>query len=306
MSNETLLFVDSRDCASFIDEGLGELLALPEDKIKMIRRIAKAPRQLSVDDELKALRKILNALTPVLIDMGQSVPIELITIVYCLAEMIALARDHLADGALVRLRNLGEDDPDVEYDLEGLHDELLAAAVREVLVVHGLLNMVLADHDGSVDLEWLREFGSRLITGEEAFGFSAELSKVLLAEESTTLLSIEEDELETTRYIVVTYESLSGDQTWMSRAFDKVAEAVRAQEILNDEVPDPDTGANPHLFSVSGDSPAMLTELAHQLWKTPPDTTLIAMTENKADYLRLVQSITAGVLEQDSPARILH
>ena len=306
MSNETLILVDSRDCAKFIGENLKDMLLLPEDKVKMMRRLAKEPRALSEEDELKALRKILNAIAPSAAEKGPSMPIELITIVYCLAEMISFARDDLADGALVRLRGIEENGSVGERDLGGLHDKLLAAAVREVLVVHGMLDVVMADHVGAIDLEWLREFGSRLIGGEEAFGFSAALTKVVYDDQTATLLSVEEDALDVTRYVVATYDPIPEDREWFSLIGAKISEAMQEEGTSGEEDKVADAGFSSHFFSIAGDSPEMLTELAHQLWRTPPDTVLIAVAETESDYRRLVQSITDGVLEQDLPARSLH
>ena len=306
MEAEDLLFEDSRDCARYIVNDLNEVLSLPGDSLKVIRRLAQAPRPLPADDEYKALQKILNTLVPVVAGRSTALPIEVMAVIYRLAEMIALIRDDLADGALGRLRDEFDDDPDATESLMSLHDELLSAQVRDVMVVHGLVGLVLADHEGILDLDWMNEFGTRLIGGGDPFGFDPVLTRVLLEEEAGTLLALSDTETGATRYVVATSDPVSEDPAWLSRLGPALVEDVRLQQEAGEDIEASDTFVQPIFLSVAGDTAGMLAELAHQLWQTTPGTLLVVVAENEADHHRFVEAVTEGVLPPDPSTRILH
>lgn len=301
------MFEDSRDFAKYLVEELNEVLPIPDDKIKMMRRLARESRPLAPEVELQSLQKLMNTLVPLLAGKTVTVPMQMITVLYSLAEMIALARDELAGGALVRLRQAFDDDTDAVDALMGLHDEMLSAQVRDVMVLNGLQNLVLADYEGDVDLDWMNEFGSRLIVGDDPFGFEPALTRILLTEEPATLLGIEVTDVGITRYVVATHDPAPEDPDWLSRMGAALMEDVRTQkEESGEETEEGDGFFRPIFISVAGDTADMLAELAHQLWQTMPDTLLVAVADDEADHRRFLQALTDGLIAIEPASRRLH
>jgi hypothetical protein len=175
------------------------------------------------------------------------------------------------------------------------------------MVLHGLQNLVLADYEGDVDLDWMNEFGSRLIVGDDPFGFEPSLTRILLTEEPATLLGIETTDIGISRYVVVTYDPAPEDPAWLTRMGAVLMEDVRTQkEELGEETEEGDGFFRPIFISVAGDTSVMLAELAHQLWQTMPDTLLVAVAENEADHRRFVQALTDGLIDVEPTTRRLH
>lgn len=306
MAGQNSLFEDSRDFAKYIVEELNDALPLPDDKGKMMRRLARESHPLSGEVELQALQKIMNILVHLLAGETVTVPMEMITILYSLAEMIAIARDDQSGGALLRLRQAFEDDPEADQALMGLHDDMLAAQVREVMVLHGLQNLVLADYQGDVDLDWMNEFGSRLIAGSDPFGFDPALTRILLTEGSATLLAAEGTNAGVTRYVVVTYDPAPENPAWLSRMGEALAVDIEAQKDSGEETVEGDGFFRPIVISVAGDTADMLAEFARQLWQTMPDTLLVAVAEDEADQQRFMQALLEGVVASEPATRMLH
>jgi hypothetical protein len=304
--NPLFLFEDSRDCARYLTEELTAALTLPNDESKLVHRLADEPRPLSVDKELKALQNLMDALVPIIVAGSPSAPVELFAIVYGLAEMIATLRDQLAEGALVRLRRKGDDDSAAIGLLTSLYEELLSAQVRQVMVERGLADLVIADHHGATDLDWLHEFGRRLIFGDDPFGFDQALTRALLTEELAMLLALEDIDFGITRYVVATCDPAPEDPTWLSRMGAALTEDVRRKQDCSVEADEPDAFLRPTFISVTGDSAAMLADLAHQLWLTEPDTLLVAIAETETDYRCLVRALTEGRVVPAPASRLLH
>ena len=300
-------FEDSRDCAEYLVENWLEELAVPESTIKVLRRMALAREPFPVESELANLSRILKVIVPDDADNKMTLPMEILCVMYCAAELMALRRDEKANGALQGIRQAAHGlDELIADNYLSLHDELLGERVREVLFTEGIHHLVLSEHTGAVDLEWVREFGCRLIIGDDLFGFDPDTTRLLDETPQVTLLALEDASADDAmRYSFVLPES---DSTINQEVFERLQTVVLQDDQSEDEADDEEGRAlgSPEIIRLGGDSPTMLMRLAQHFWHASAEAMTIVITPDAGTKSQLISALTAGLDAAENGKRVLH